>query len=73
VLNGAVVGDNIAEPSTDNLKTYGSSTNLWNSNITFANISNSTFGVAISLRSNVVTPHKDLGYLDQVRMRITYG
>jgi len=73
ILNGELVGDNIADPATDNLKTYGSPTNLWNSNISLTDISNSTFGVAISLRSNVLTPHKDLGYLDQVRMRITYG
>ena len=73
VINDALVGDNIADPSTDNLKTYGSSTNLWNSSIALIDMSNPTFGVAISLRSNVLTPHSDLGYLDQVRMRITYG
>jgi hypothetical protein len=73
VLNGALVGDNIADPTTDNLKTYGSSTNVWNSNITINDITKISFGVAISLRSNVLTPHSDLGYLDQVRMRITYG
>ena len=73
VLNGALVGDNIADPSTDNVKTYGSSTNLWNSGVTLTDMSNPTFGVAISLRSNVLTPHSDLGYLDQARMRITYG
>ena len=73
VLNGVLVGDNIADPITDNIKTYGSSTNLWNSGLTLAGVSNATFGVAISFRSNVTIPHKDLGYLDQVRMRITYG
>ena len=73
VLNGALVGDNIADPITDNIKIYGSSTNLWNSNITINNVTNATFGVAIAFRSNVTIPHKDIGYLDQVRMRITYG
>jgi hypothetical protein len=73
VLNGALVGDNIADPITDNVKTYGSPTTLWNSSIALTDVSNATFGVAISLRSNVLTPHSDLGYLDQVRMRITYG
>ena len=73
VLNGALVGDNIADPGTDNIKTYGSTTNIWNSNLKIIDVINPTFGVAISLRSNVLTPHKDLGYLDQVRMRITYG
>jgi hypothetical protein len=73
VLNGSLVGDNIADPSTDNLKIYGSSTSLWNSNISFSDVTNPTFGVAISFRSNVTIPHKDIGYLDQLRMRITYG
>jgi len=73
VLNGVLVGDNIADPITNNLKTYGSSTSLWNSNIVLADTTNTTFGVAIAFRSNVLTPHKDLGYLNQVRMRITYG
>ena len=73
VLNGVLVGNNIADPTTDNLKTYGSSTNLWNSNLVLTDTINTTFGVAISFRSNVTIPHKDLGYLDQVRMRITYG
>jgi len=73
VLNDALVGDNIADPSTDNIKIYGSSTNLWNSNITIDDITKISFGVAIAFRSNVTIPHKDLGYLNQVRMRITYG
>jgi hypothetical protein len=73
VLNGVLVGDNIAEPSTDNFKTYGSNINIWNSNLSIVDTINTSFGVAISLRSNVLTPHKDLGYLNQVRMRITYG
>ena len=73
VLNGALVGDNIADPITDNVKTYGGPTNLWNSTISISDVTSATFGVAIAFRSNVTIPHKDLGYLDQVRMRITYG
>jgi hypothetical protein len=73
VLNGVLVGDNIADPSTDNIKIYGSSTNLWNSSIALTDVSNATFGVVIAFRSNVTIPHSDLGYLDQLRMRITYG
>jgi hypothetical protein len=73
VLNGALVGDNIADPITDNVKTYGGPTNLWNSTISISDVTSATFGVAIAFRSNVTIPHSDLGYLDQVRMRITYG
>jgi hypothetical protein len=73
VLNGVLVGNNIADPGTDNVKTYGGSTSLWNSNISISDVTSATFGVAISFRSNVTIPHKDLGYLNQVRMRITYS
>ena len=73
VLNGVLVGDNVADPSTDNIKTYGGPTNLWNSNISISDVTSATFGVAIAFRSNVTIPHKDTGYLDQLRMRITYG
>jgi hypothetical protein len=73
VYNGALVGDNIAEPSTNDLKTYGVTTAPWNSALTSSDITNTSFGVAISLRSNVLTPHTDLAYLDQVTIRITYA
>jgi len=56
------------------LNTYGSSTDLWGTtNLTSANVSNSTFGVVISFRSNIIYPHSDLAYLEQASLRITYA
>ena len=53
---------------------YGSSTDLWGTtDLTAANIANSTFGVAISFKSNEIYPHRDIAYLSQVALRITYA
>ena len=72
-LNGELIGDNIATPDIIDLKTYGSSTNLWSTSLTMADVADASFGVAISLRSNVTIPHKDLGNINQVAMRVTYA
>jgi len=72
VLNGERVGDNLADPGLDNYKIYGSPTNLWNSPIQLVDTINVNFGVVIALRSNVLTPHTDTAYIDNVAMRITY-
>jgi hypothetical protein len=73
VLGGNRIGDNIADAHTDNYKIYGSSTSLWNSPVTLLNTIDPSFGVVLSLRSNVTIPHNDLAYLDNVAMRITYS
>jgi len=53
---------------------YGSPTDLWGTTgLTASNISNSTFGIVISFRSNVIYPHTDIAYVDQVGLRITYA
>ena len=73
LLDGNLVGDNLAEPSTTDLKIYGGPATLWDSGITLQNIVDMRVGIAVSLRSNVVTPHKDTGNINQVAMRITYS
>jgi len=56
------------------LNIYGGPSDLWGTNgLTSANISDSTFGIAISFKSNVIYPHRDLAYVDQVGLRITYA
>ena len=53
---------------------YGSNIDLWGTTgLTPANVTNSTFGVVVSFKSNVIYPHRDLAYLSQVALRITYG
>ena len=73
VLGGNRIGDNIADAHTDNYKIYGAPDNIWNSPTTLINTIDPTFGVVIALRSNVTIPHTDLGYIDNVAMRITYS
>ncbi len=52
---------------------YGSPTELWGRAWTSSEIANSTFGLAVSFKSNQIVPHRDLVYLDQVALRITYA
>jgi len=56
------------------LNVYGSSTDLWGTTgLTSADIANPTFGVAVSFSSNPIYPHRDICYLDQASLRITYA
>ena len=53
---------------------YGSSTDLWGTTgLTSSDIANTSFGIAISFKSNVIYPHRDLAYVSQVGLRITYA
>ncbi len=53
--------------------TYGGPTDLWGTTLSSADIANSTFGIVVSFKSNQVVPHRDLVYLDQVALRISYA
>lgn len=52
---------------------YGSADNMWGTELSNVDVSNPTFGVVISFQSNLIVPHKDIAYLDQVALRITYA
>jgi hypothetical protein len=52
---------------------YGGPTNMWGTELTSADVADATFGVVISFKSNIIIPHSDLVYLDQVALRITYA
>jgi hypothetical protein len=53
---------------------YGAGTDLWGTTgLTATNIADTTFGVVVSFKSNPVYPHRDLAYLNQVALRITYA
>ena len=53
---------------------YGNNTDLWGTTgLTLANIADPTFGVVVSFKSNPIYPHRDLAYLSQVALRITYA
>lgn len=71
-LNGELIGENKASLSVADFKTYGSETDLWDTELTADNL-NDTFGVVVSLQSNIQYPHRDLAYIDQVAIRVHYG
>jgi hypothetical protein len=55
------------------LSIYGSSTDLWGTTLSSADVADPTFGVVVSFKSNVIYPHRDTVYLDQASLRITYA
>jgi hypothetical protein len=53
---------------------YGGIADLWGTTgLTATNIADPTFGVVVSFKSNTIYPHRDLAYLSQVALRITYA
>lgn len=62
----------IMDPPGNNY-TYGSSSDLWGTALTSADIADPTFGIVVSFRSNPAFPHRDLAYLYQLGIRITYA
>ena len=52
---------------------YGGATELWGRAWTSAEIADSSFGIAVSFKSNQEVPHRDLVYFDQLALRISYA
>jgi len=52
---------------------YGGQTNLWGTTLTNTDVTDPTFGVVISFKSNTTYPHSDLAYVDRVALRTTYA
>ena len=52
---------------------YGGPTDLWGATLSSADIASPTFGIVISFKSNIIYPHSDLAYVNQVALRITYS
>jgi hypothetical protein len=61
-----------AAPAKD-IQLYGGPADMWGTELTTADITDSSFGVVVSFKSNQVTPHSDLVYLNQIAVRITYA
>ena len=55
------------------LHIYGGVDKLWGTALTSADVANSTFGIVISFKSNTVFPHRDIVYLSQASIRISYA
>jgi hypothetical protein len=60
-------------PIIGDVNVYGSDVDTWGATLTSADISNPSFGIAFSFRSNQVYPHRDLVIINQIGIGITYG
>lgn len=52
---------------------YGGNSDMWGTELTAYDVSTDTFGVVISFQSNDIIPHRDLVYVDQLAVRVTYA
>ena len=57
----------------EDINIYGGVDNLWGTALTSADVSNPTFGIVVSFKSNIIYPHRDIAYLSQASIRITYA
>lgn len=60
-------------PIVGNTNVYGGPADTWGTTLTSTDVSNDSFGVAISFRSNQIYPHRDLAIINQIGIGITYG
>jgi len=67
--NGSLIGNNRADSTAGDDHVYGSSTDLWGTALTAADLQ--TLQVAVTYQSGEV-PHSDHAYVDTVQLRITY-
>lgn len=70
LLNNNVIGNNAANLDLVPIKYYGNSEELWNTNITKANILDPSFGILLRFQSHPKWPHKSTPLIDSVEIRI---
>jgi hypothetical protein len=73
VQSDMYTGDLTTPTPVGDINIYGGSADLWGATLTSANIADPTFGVVISFRSNIIYPHRDICYVNQASLRITYA
>jgi hypothetical protein len=67
--NGSLIGANRADSTAGDEAVYGSSTDLWGTALTAADLA--TLQVAVTYQSGTI-PHSDHAYVDTVQLRVTY-
>jgi hypothetical protein len=68
-LGGKLIGKNQADLSINTLKTYGSPTDLWGTDLSIEDIMDPSFGIVVRFQSHPTWPHRDgafIGALDLV-------
>jgi hypothetical protein len=75
VQSNMYTGDNSPLlPIISNCNIYGAPNFMWGADtLTSADVADPSFGIVFSFRSNQVYPHRDLVYVKQIGIRITYG
>jgi hypothetical protein len=68
--NGALIGTNKSSSSAGNIHTYGSSTDLWGTNLTYPDLS--SLQIAVKYKSGTI-PHRDTCYVYSAQLKIHYS
>jgi hypothetical protein len=66
-------GNTISPIQTQDYHIYGAADNTWGYSLTPEIVSDPSFGVVVAFGSNPTIPHRDIPYLSQVGLRITYA
>jgi hypothetical protein len=68
-LNDSLIGHNFADLDLAPIKIYGSTTNLWNTSLTYSDILDSSFGIVLRFQSHPKYPHRSSAFIDAVEIR----
>ena len=72
VQSDMYTGDLTAPIPVGNYHIYGGVSDVWNTELSSADVADASFGIVIQFSSNHIYPHKDLAYINQVGIRVTY-
>lgn len=74
VQSNMYTGDyDIAPTPINDYNIYGGPMDMWGTELSPSDIVDTSFGIVISFQSNNVMPHRDLVYVDQLAVRVTYA
>lgn len=69
-FDNLLIGENKANLNLDPIKIYGSQDDIWETNLTASDVTNSSFGVILRFQSHPNWPHKNSALIDSVELRI---
>lgn len=70
ILNDQLIGENIANLNLDMKKIYGTSSDLWGTNLTVESLNDPSFGVVLRFKSHPNWPHKSSPFIDAIEIKI---
>ncbi len=69
-LNDQLIGNNLTTRDLDPIKIYGADNNMWGTNLSLSDITNSSFGIVLRFQSHPNWPHKSSMLIDSVELRV---